>query len=95
MLYLLTRTFNTATWFYRGALEEGMVLPKDARVSVPTGIAVFPGEPFVFPPRSLVERSYDVVRWTAMPRGGHFAAMEMKGVFAEEVLAFLGQVEVT
>ena len=95
MLYLLTRTFNTATWFYRGALEEGMVLPKDARVSVPTGIAVFPGEPFAFPPRSLVERSYDVVRWTAMPRGGHFAAMEMKGVFAEEVLAFLGQVEVT
>ncbi len=92
MVYLLTRSFNTATWFYRGAMEEGMALAQGERVTVPTGIAVYPAELFKFPPRSLVEKSYDVVRWTEFERGGHFAAMENPDDFAVEVSAFVRQV---
>ncbi len=92
MLYLLTRTFNTATWFYRGALEEGMALPPAGRVAVPTGVAIFPGEPFAFPPRSFVEKTYNVVHWSDMPHGGHFAAMETNALFAAAVAGFIAQV---
>ena len=37
------------------------------------------------PPREWVERAYDVVRWTEMPRGGHFAAMEEPELLAADV----------
>ena len=41
------------------------------------------------PPRSLAERVYtDIRRWTVMPRGGHFAAMEQPALLAGEILAF-------
>ena len=60
-----------------------------AKVDVPTGIAVFPRELIPFPPRSMVGKVYNVVRWTKFDRGGHFAAMETGKVFAEEVLAFV------
>ena len=40
------------------------------------------------PPREWVERAYDVVRWTEMPRGGHFAAMEEPELLAEDIREF-------
>jgi microsomal epoxide hydrolase len=41
------------------------------------------------PPRSWVERAYNVVRWTEHPQGGHFAAWEEPDVFATDVRAFV------
>jgi pimeloyl-ACP methyl ester carboxylesterase len=35
-----------------------------------------------------VERHYNVVRWTDMPCGGHFAAMEQPQLFADDVRSF-------
>ncbi len=46
----------------------------------------FAGEPD--PPRSLVERLYNVARWTPMPRGGHFAANEEPQLVADDITAF-------
>ena len=40
------------------------------------------------PPREWAERFFDVLRWTAMPRGGHFAALEEPAALAEEIQAF-------
>jgi pimeloyl-ACP methyl ester carboxylesterase len=39
-------------------------------------------------PRSWVERHYNVTRWTNMPRGGHFGAMEEPELFVEDVRSF-------
>jgi pimeloyl-ACP methyl ester carboxylesterase len=39
-------------------------------------------------PREWAERFFDVQRWTAMPRGGHFAALEEPAALAEEIQAF-------
>lgn len=50
-------------------------------------MAVFPSE-ISRPPRELAERSYNVQRWTEMPRGGHFAALEEPQLLAEDVRAF-------
>jgi pimeloyl-ACP methyl ester carboxylesterase len=54
---------------------------------VPTGLAVFPGDSSRAP-REWAERFYDVVRFTEMPRGGHFAAFEEPQLLAEELRAF-------
>jgi pimeloyl-ACP methyl ester carboxylesterase len=57
------------------------------RIGVPLGVAHFPRE-LPMPPRSWVERVFDVRRWTEMPAGGHFAALEQSQLLAEEVRAF-------
>ena len=59
----------------------------DERIKAPAGVALFPQE-IAKPPREWAERSYDVRRWTEMPRGGHFAALEEPDLLAEEVRAF-------
>ena len=40
------------------------------------------------PPRSWVERTYHLTRYTTMPRGGHFAAHEEPGLLADDITAF-------
>ena len=57
------------------------------KVEVPTGVAAFPKEPWNAP-RRWAEQRYDIRRWTVMPRGGHFAAMEQPGLLTEDVQAF-------
>ena len=90
MLYLVTRTFGTATWMYRGLFEDvaGKPVPPKSRVERPVGIARFPVDLIPFPPRSMVEKHLNVVRWTEFKRGGHFAAMERPQDFIEDVRAF-------
>jgi len=39
-------------------------------------------------PRAWVERQYNVTRWTALPRGGHFAAMEQPELLVDDVRSF-------
>ncbi|WP_439817654.1 epoxide hydrolase family protein [Zavarzinia sp. CC-PAN008] len=86
MIYAVTDTINTANWMYRGLLLQQRDWPlRDPYVTVPTSVAVFPGDIFPFPPRRWVEGCYNVVRWTDMPRGGHFAALEEPELFVEDV----------
>jgi pimeloyl-ACP methyl ester carboxylesterase len=56
-------------------------------IGVPCGIAIFPKDLDV-PPREFAERSYNVRRWTTMPRGGHFAAMEQPQLLAADIREF-------
>ena len=69
--------------------EGGRLLSAEGRrVEVPTGCAVFPAEMLSWPPRSYVERVYNVTHWTEMPRGGHFAAMEQPELLVEDIRTF-------
>ena len=90
MVYLVTGTFNTASWIYYGRREEGgrVLSPEGRRVEVPTAAALFPAELLSWPPRSYVERVYNVARWTEMPRGGHFAALEQPDLLVDDIRAF-------
>ena len=90
MVYVVTRTFNTASWIYYGRREEGgrILSPKRKRVEVPTAAALYPAELLSWPPRSYVERMYNIVRWTQMPRGGHFAALEQPELFIDDLREF-------
>src|SRR6201993_974501 len=57
------------------------------RVELPTGVASFPKE-IIRSPRKWCEDSYNITHWTAMPRGGHFAAFEQPELFVDDVRAF-------
>ena len=86
-LYWVTGSIASSMRLY----AEGRAIPlrfaPGERVPVPCGVARFPKEE-PMPPREWVERAYDVVRWTELPRGGHFGAMEEPQLLAEDVRAF-------
>lgn len=90
MVYIVTRTFNTASWIYYGRREEGgrILSPEGKRVEVPTACALFPKELLSWPPQSYAERVYNVTQWTKMPRGGHFAAMEAPDLLINDIRKF-------
>jgi microsomal epoxide hydrolase len=93
MLYVATGSFATATWIYRAAAAEVMrTLPAGTRIAVPTAFASFPREIRPRPPRGLVARTYDLVRFTEFERGGHFAALERPDDLAADVTAFLREI---
>ena len=54
---------------------------------MPVAYAAFPHE-IISPPREWVEPHYAIERWTEMPRGGHFAALEEPGRLTDDVRAF-------
>jgi pimeloyl-ACP methyl ester carboxylesterase len=58
------------------------------RVTVPTALALFPAD-LSHPPRCWVERTYHLVRYTEMPRGGHFAPHEEPALLAADLAGFL------
>ncbi len=53
----------------------------------PTAYASFPRE-IRHPPPALAEQVFAIRRWTEMPRGGHFAALEAPDLLAADVTAF-------
>lgn len=89
MIYWLTGTAGTATWIYRGVTEQdSRGLPAGQRVETPTGMAAFPADLMARPPKSWVERAYNLRRHTLMPKGGHFAALEEPELLVEDIRAF-------
>ena len=60
------------------------------RVEVPCAITRFENRIDHLPqqPRALVERVYNVVSWTQMPKGGHFPALEEPELLAEDLRTF-------
>jgi pimeloyl-ACP methyl ester carboxylesterase len=54
---------------------------------VPAAFAMFPKD-LSHPPRKWAERFFNVQRWTEMPKGGHFAAMEQPEKLAEDIRNF-------
>ncbi len=90
MIYLVTRSFNTATWLYRGLFEDltGAPVPPGTRIERPVAVARFPVDLIPFPPRSQVERNMNVARWTEFNEGGHFAALERPDELVDDIRAF-------
>ena len=86
MSYIVTDNVSSSMWIYPASAVERDSPP--ARVAVPTGIAVYPGELYPMPSRALADRQHHIVRWSEMLAGGHFAAMEEPGAFSADVVAF-------
>jgi pimeloyl-ACP methyl ester carboxylesterase len=85
-LYWFTNAISTSFRPYYER-DQGLSPPVEG-VEVPAALAVFPADLAGRTPRSWAERTYDVRRYTVMPRGGHFAAHEEPALLADDISAF-------
>jgi epoxide hydrolase len=84
MIYWITETAVSSARLY----WESFGRPRPYKVTVPTGVAVFPRE-IVPPVRRWMEEAFpNIQHWSEMPRGGHFAAFEQPELFVQEVRSF-------
>jgi pimeloyl-ACP methyl ester carboxylesterase len=86
--YWFTGAIGSSFWPYYAVRHRPWPIPDGRTIDVPTAYAQFPAE-ILRPPRSLAQRTYtDIRRWTVMPHGGHFAALEQPEALANEVREF-------
>lgn len=82
-VYWFTGTATSSARLYReGRASWGQQAP---RSEVPSGVAVFPGDPGV---RRIAERDHHVVHWSEFDQGGHFPAMEVPDLLVGDVRTF-------
>lgn len=93
MIYWVTETINSSIRMYlentRAIYASGHGPKPATKVEIPTGVASFPGEMVVLP-REWAERNVNLKHFTAMPEGGHFAALEVPELYAGDVRTFFG-----
>jgi microsomal epoxide hydrolase len=85
-LYWVTQSAATSARIY----YENRHAPSPAgarRIETPTACADFPRE-VIWSPRRWLEARYNITRWTEMPRGGHFAALEQPALLVDDIRAF-------
>ncbi len=87
MLYWVTQTINSSFWLYYQMRHHPWRLERGERITVPTAVAAFPRE-IIRPPREWAARVCNLQRWTPMPAGGHFAALEEPQALVEDIRAF-------
>jgi len=83
MFYWVPNSAPSAARSYFEAWRDpdGMMFPT---VEVPTAVASFPAEPWRVP-RRWAEPRFDIRRWTDMPRGGHFGALEEPELLTDDI----------
>lgn len=89
-IYWATETITSSTRLYWDYRHRGEPLVSGERIPVPCGFALFANEHRSpgLPPRELAERYYTVARWTELPRGGHFPALEEPELLAADIREF-------
>ncbi|NXT22652.1 HYEP hydrolase, partial [Syrrhaptes paradoxus] len=95
MIYWVTSSIVSSMRFYKENLSEARWLKNDARVGVhvPTGFAAFPEE-ITHTPRVWAKKIFrNLITYSYMPRGGHFAAFEEPKLLAEDIIHFVRKVE--
>jgi microsomal epoxide hydrolase len=92
-LYWATGTIRSSLRIYAAEARDRWRLGPEEAIDVPAAVADYPGE-MVRPPREWAERIFtDLRAFSEMPSGGHFAAFEEPEAFADDLLAFAGDVE--
>ena len=86
MIYWVTESMPSAMRLYRESMQSRRFGPPESFVAAPTGVALFKDIPR--PKRAWAERQYNITRWTEMPAGGHFAALEEPQLLVDDIRAF-------
>lgn len=86
-LYWVTQTAASSARIYYESRHAAPNPNAGRRIGVPTACADFPKE-IIWSPRQWLEGRYNIVRWTEMPKGGHFAAFEQPQLLVDDVRAF-------
>ncbi|XP_061546506.1 epoxide hydrolase 1 isoform X1 [Phycodurus eques] len=95
MIYWTTGSIVSSMRFYKENLQGNLDDRVDSRtgIFVPTGLAAFPGELMHCPKSWAQIRFHNIVSYTFMPRGGHFAAFEEPQLLASDLIQFVRKVE--
>ncbi|NXN15013.1 HYEP hydrolase, partial [Indicator maculatus] len=95
MIYWVTASIVSSMRYYKENISKDPSLTSDARVGVhvPTGIAAFPQEIVHVPPVWAKQVFRNIITYSYMPRGGHFAAFEEPRLLAEDIIHFVRKVE--
>jgi microsomal epoxide hydrolase len=93
-LYWVTETIGSSFLPYADFVKSGPltwtiegIKQWMGSTSVPAAFAMFPKD-ISHPPRAWAERFFNVQRWTEMPHGGHFAALEEPERLVEDIRTF-------
>lgn len=86
-LYWITQTIHSSIRIYNENSKQPLIFGKNDFIKVPVGFAKFPKE-LPTPPRSYIEKGFNIQHWTEMPAGGHFAAIEQPILLAKDISDF-------
>lgn len=86
-LYWVTQTIHSSMRMYNENSKKPLAFGENDFIKVPVGFAQFPKE-LPTPPRSYIEKGFNIVHWTEMPEGGHFAAAEQPVLLAKDIRKF-------
>jgi pimeloyl-ACP methyl ester carboxylesterase len=84
-LYWFTGTAGSSANLYYETLHEPAGMKRKRRNTVPTGVLVSTMDVTI---RRWAERENNIVHWTELERGGHFAAFEVPELFAGDLRKF-------
>lgn len=87
-IYWFTGTGGSAANIYFEDTQTGAGY-REIMNPTPTGVAVFPND--FRSVKSFAERANNIVHWTEMPRGSHFAASDAPDLLVEDIRAFFGK----
>ena len=86
-IYWATTTINSAMRIYYETNKHPL-RNRGIKLNVPTGVALFPKD-IINAPREFAERFFNIVQWTKHTKGGHFAAMELPELLADDIRKFV------
>ncbi|KAF8774621.1 Epoxide hydrolase 1 like protein [Argiope bruennichi] len=94
MMYWVNNNFTAAARFYKENVRNVFSGRNEkAPVTVPSGVAVFPNEVLMVPKTMMSQQMKNIVSYSIMPRGGHFAALEEPQLLADDIFKFVAIVE--
>ena len=85
-IYWFTQTITSSARIYYENSQRPAQNPV-GYIEVPTGAAIFPAEIFVTP-RAWAAEAYNLIHWTVMDEGGHFAALEQPQLLIDDLRDF-------
>jgi pimeloyl-ACP methyl ester carboxylesterase len=91
MIYWVSQSINSSIRVYAENARASYMggLKSSQWVEVPTGISLFPKEAQF--PKAWADRMVNVASFNVMKKGGHFAALEVPDLYADELINFFGQ----
>lgn len=92
-LYWITQTIHSSIRMYNENSKHPLQFGEKDFIKTPVGFAKFPKE-LPTPPRSYIEKSFNVTHWTEMPAGGHFAGMEQPDLLAKDIKDFFKELAI-
>ncbi|XP_025832019.1 juvenile hormone epoxide hydrolase 1-like [Agrilus planipennis] len=87
MIYWVTESITTSVRLYAEnfSKENRTLQLEGVPIEVPTALALFKNEFYYTPPSLVAERYKNVLQLSDIPDGGHFAAMEVPQMLADDI----------